>query len=240
MIGEVGRIGVVLPSNNVVLEPELYGCLPPGVTAHFSRMLATGSSPAALVAMAAEADRALGELAGAELDVYVYACLSTSLVTGHGWDERCAASMRARTGRPGWTAASATVAALKVVGARRISLVSPYPPAVHTRIPAYFARDALEVVSAASLDIADVHAVARCEPGRVAELARSTLVPAAEALCIVATDLATLDLVAPLEAALGVPVVTTNQALVWAALGSLAARDRLAGLSGPGELFRHL
>ena len=42
MIGWRGKLGFVLPSNNTVLEPEAYSILPPGYSAHFSRIVSTG------------------------------------------------------------------------------------------------------------------------------------------------------------------------------------------------------
>ena len=43
MFGEAGRIGLVVPANNGVLEPELWSVLPEGVALYATRILARGS-----------------------------------------------------------------------------------------------------------------------------------------------------------------------------------------------------
>jgi maleate cis-trans isomerase len=50
--------------------------------------------------------------------------------------------------------------------------------------------------------------------------------PDADALCILATDFRTIEAIGPLERDLGKPVVTNNQAVLWACL-------RRAGLEAP-------
>jgi maleate isomerase/arylmalonate decarboxylase len=51
-------------------------------------------------------------------------------------------------------------------------------------------------------------------------------VPGSDALLITCTDFPTLPLIAGLEADLGVPVVTSNQATFWAMLRAAGIDDR--------------
>jgi maleate cis-trans isomerase len=227
------RIGVVLPSNNVVLEPEFWACLPAGVSAHFSRMLAEGGDAEALERMARQAPRALRELTAGGMDIYLYACFSTSLARRPGWDERFVSSCESSTGRPCRTAGLATVAALKACRVHKVSVVSPYVPEMHGRIAGFFGRHGLEVVADASLNIADLRAVGEVDQSESETLVRSTVSPGAEGVCILATDLPTLAIIQPLEASLGIPVVSTNQALLWTALRTLGYRGGI----GIGALF---
>jgi maleate isomerase len=222
---EGGRIGVVLPSNNVVLEPELYAHLPRGATAHFSRIAASGGDAAALDRMARQAPRAVRELAGADVDIYVYACFSTTLIRQPGWDERFTLRVQSTTGRKSFTAASATVAALKAFSAHSISVITPFAADIHGRVAGFFARHGIEVVSESSLNITDLRAVGMVDSARLASLVEATLLPAARAACILATDIPTFELIAPLEARLGLPVVSTNEALLWLALRILGHDD---------------
>jgi maleate isomerase/arylmalonate decarboxylase len=48
-------------------------------------------------------------------------------------------------------------------------------------------------------------------------------------LLITCTDFPALPLIAPLEAELGVPVVTSNQATLWAALRRAGVHDVVSG-----------
>jgi maleate isomerase/arylmalonate decarboxylase len=62
----------------------------------------------------------------------------------------------------------------------------------------------------------------------VYETARACFVPGSEALLITCTDLPTLPLIAGLEAEFGVPVVTSNQATLWASLRAAGITDSIA------------
>ena len=72
--------------------------------------------------------------------------------------------------------------------------------------------------------------IARTPLEAVRAHATASLVPGSDALLIACTDLPTLPLVPDLEAALGVPVVTSNNATLWAALRAAGIGDRLEGL----------
>jgi maleate isomerase len=67
-------------------------------------------------------------------------------------------------------------------------------------------------------------------------LGRSADVPDADAVFIACTALPTLDVLAPLEADLGKPVVSANQATMWGALR--LAGVATTGLEGRGALYR--
>jgi arylmalonate decarboxylase len=78
----------------------------------------------------------------------------------------------------------------------------------------------------------------RIPPNAIYGLARDADVGRAEGVCLLATDISTLDVVEMLERDLRKPVVTTNQAILWKVLelggvraciphaGSLLAGDR--------------
>jgi len=225
------RVGVLVPSNNVVLEPELYRHLPIGVEAHFARLRVTASGPEHVRQMSSESERAVGEMPPG-LSVLVYACLSTSLVSP-GWEARFGL-LAGRSAGLLFTAASATVTALRALGAKRVAVVTPYPAAIDALVPDWLIAHGFEPVAHASMGIADIHEVGRRSPAEVARFARSLAADGADALCIIATDLRTLDAIAELERDLAVPVVTTNQALLWCCLRAVGNQQHVSGL---GALF---
>ena len=80
--------------------------------------------------------------------------------------------------------------------------------------------------------MADVPRVSR---ERVRELAAGLDRASAEAIVLLATDLPTFDVIAALEDELGVPVLTSNQTLLW---DSLLKAGVAANMVGLGRLFR--
>jgi maleate isomerase len=55
-----------------------------------------------------------------------------------------------------------------------------------------------------------------------------------DAVCLLATDMQTFPIIEPIERELGLPVVTSNQALLWASLRALGVTDKIPGM---GRLF---
>ena len=77
--------------------------------------------------------------------------------------------------------------------------------------------------------------IALIEPETVRELVRRVDRSEARAIVIPGGNMPCLGIVEEMEAELGKPVVTTNQAGIWALLGHLGGFD---GLTGLGRLLR--
>ena len=230
LYGFRAKIGLVIPSNNTVIEPELWAMRPPGVTVHGNRILTQGNTPEGIVEMEKSATRAVRELRAGQMSVIVYACLATSLVKGLGWTRDVALQIASDACCPATTAATATFEALEALGARRVAIATPYPDRIQALLPALVAEFGINLISTRNLGVQNSLELWKSPGEEVRALARSVDVPDADAICIVATDLPTVHEIAALERELGKPVVTTNQAILWKALA-------LAGLDDPIEGF---
>lgn len=228
LYGFRAKIGLVVPSNNTVVEPELWAMRPPGVTVHGNRILSRGNTPEGIAEMQEDTQGAVEELRAGRMDVIAYACLATSLVMGLAWTRNVAAGIAAGTGMAATTAATATLEAARALGARRIAVASPYTDRIQALLPPFIADFGLELVSTRNMNVQNSLELWRIPGDEVRAFARSVDVPQAEVLCIVATDLPTAAEIGALEQELGKPVVTTNQAILWQALA-------LAGVDEPVE-----
>lgn len=229
MYGWRGRLGVTLPQNNTVLEPEMYSVLPPGVSLHGSRLVARGA--ALRERIFSMTDALPDAIAGFEnkVGVYSYACMTTSLLKPLGWHE---ALSGATGGVPFLPAGETMVQALRHLGARRIGVFSPYSHEVADLVPRWFAQFGIEVVHNVNVAFTDDTVVSqRCEdlyPVLRREFRGKTI----DTMAILATDLATFSVIDALEADFGVPIVSSNLALLWAMLGVLGVGE----FRGPGTL----
>lgn len=233
LYGSRAKIGLVIPSNNTVIEPELWAMRPPGVTVHGNRILTRGNTPEGIVEMEKSAARAVSELKAGQMDVIVYACLATSLVKGLPWTREVARQITAETGNPATTAATATLDALLSLGVQRVAIATPYTDRIQAFVPGFVAEFGLDLVATRNLGVQNSLELWKIPGEELRAFARSVDSPRAEALCIVATDLPTIGEIAALERELGKPVVTTNQAILWKAL-------RLAGVDEPIKGFGSL
>jgi maleate cis-trans isomerase len=237
--GPRARLGLIVPSTNTVNEAEWTRMMPPGVTFHTQRMRLHGdtTSPDGLRGLHADLDAAIAMLTPALVDVAAYACTAGSMVTpAAGLPE----ALSARNGVPCVTTAAAIIDALGALGARRISVATPYHDALNDHEVHFLAGHGVETLRIAGLGLGangpqDYPLIARTPLDAIAAHARAAFVPGSDALLITCTDFPALPLIEGLEEELGVPVVTSNQATLWAAL-------RAAGLMhetipGAGRLF---
>ena len=227
----LGRIGLICPSTNTSIEPEFQRMAPPGLAVHVARAFQNGpQAPALYRQIAANVEGASRDLASAGVDVIAFGCTScTYFFPG----ATLAESMTRMTGAPAVLTADAVVAALRALGARRIALATPRTEFVNRREAEWLAEHGLEVVSAEGLQLGKT-AVERAAIGRVPldvtyDLARRVDRPRAEAVFISCTNLPSLALIQRLEAELGKPVVTSNQATFWRCLRAMGATRRLRG-----------
>ncbi len=234
--GGRGRIGLIVPANNSVIEPELWSALPEGYAAHATRILARGELTAEAVRrMEREADAALEAIAATRVDVIAYCDMVTTFIMEPGWNEAAVERFSRLAGVPCLSAWTALRDALQSLGVRRMALGTPYPRAIHALAPPFFAQRGYDVATHATLDILAMHDVPQVDGERLRAFVARMDVGGCDALVLLATDLPTFACIEPLEQALGVPVVSSNQAILWAALRALGA-PRPA--RAPGRLFR--
>jgi maleate isomerase len=227
------NIGLLVPSTNTVLEPELRRLGPPDLSIHTARMRHDLRLPPLerLTLMADHAREVVVDLASAGVDVIVYGVTSGSFFFGRAADEAFQAELEQRSGCPVVSTSSAVVEALNSLGLARISVVTPYKDELNVQLAPYLAEQSIEVVSmcTGATDRPDL-----VTANEVMALARRALQSDGDGLFISCTGLPTLDLIGPLEAEIGRPVITSNQASFWAAA-------RLAGLTvrrgGVGRLL---
>ena len=148
LYGWRARVGLIYMASSWVMEPEFQAMAPPGVTVHTTRISFTKATVegVGLMAGSAEVEQCTGLLATAPLHVICFGGMSASFVHGRGWD----VSMRERMakvsrGIPVTTTATASLAALRAVGARRVVFAGPYIPEVTERGRRFFEANGFAV-----------------------------------------------------------------------------------------------
>jgi maleate isomerase len=170
-------------------------------------------------------------LAGGRLDVLAYGCTSGTMVIGE--DEVFA---RLRAAHPGVACTSpptAALAALKALGLRRIAVLTPYTEAVNHRVVEYFNARGLDIAAFGAFNKESDAEIAAIAPASIVEAALALDAPDVEGIFLSCTGLRGAAVVEALEARLGKPVITSNQAMAWHAM-------RLAGYNEPVRGFGRL
>ena len=232
------RIGLILPSLNVTMEPEMARLMPPGVSIHAARVMTQGKmTPDSYREMAADVERAADLLETADVDIVAYACTSGSIVED---EEPILERIRQATGAPAVATAPAVVEALRRLNVSAVAVATPYVEFVNEAERKYLEVRGFRVTAIKGLLLGktaeDRRAIGK-QPAEVAfRLAREVDSPEAQGIFISCTNFATLPIIALLERDAGKPVVTSVQATAWALLRALSIRDQIPGY---GVLLEH-
>ena len=230
--GERVRMALMVPSPNTVAETEFWRLAPDGVTVHTSRMpFFADRHERPFEAMEADLPRVIDEVNSARPDVIAYGCTASS---AKGDPAEKEAGLTAQTGRPTVTAAGALVAALATLSATRIVLITPYPQAVNRKERAFFAENGITVQDDESVIVDESQLRFRNMSAVPCGLLTERAVARAgradpEAVVLSCCDMPTLDAIPRIEDELGVPVISSTQALFWSAARTAGLTDPIPG-----------
>ena len=236
MYGWRGRIGLMVPTGNSVMEPEFQRLAPDGVTTHANRVELKDVTPASLREMEADVARSARQIAQTRVGVIAFGCTSGSFVGGAGHDERLIGIIEGETGVAA-TTTTAVIRALQALRVGRIALATPYTDEVTRLEVDYLQANGFEVTGWRGGGIVGVAEIQDCPPEVSYRRARAVDNDRAEAVFISCTGFRTIENIALLEADLGKPVITSNQATFADCLRILGVGDARPEF---GSLFERL
>ncbi len=229
------RLGMVVLSTDETLEHEARQVLSgrPANLLHTRIKSHPRVTPDSLKAMQALMP-ASARLLPDGLEAIAYGCTSASVLIGP--DVVAERIGEVQPGVPVTNPISAVISALGALNAKRIALITPYTAAVASPMREFLARSGIETLSEISFGEADDRKVARIsEASTLAAMIEAGQTDGVEAVFASCTNLRAFGIIEQAEAELGVPVISSNLALVWDLL-------RQAGVDatgwGPGRLFR--
>ncbi len=220
------RLGLLLPSSGTVQEVDFYRRVPAHVTVHSARMHLVEATAEAEIRMLDEHTRpAARDLATIRPHVVVFSCTSAGALRGNAYEARLCDELSAITGAPVVSTMAAVRDELSRLGVGSVAVVTPYPDALNERIAASLGTDGLEVSGIAGLGHLGSDAIAAVPPDEIERFAiRTFRASPADGLFIACCTFRAFDALNGICKALGVPVVTSNQAAFDAALRTLDHR----------------
>ena len=213
------RVGLLMPSGNPIAEPEIRAMLPAGVSPLVTRLALRGSSKPELVGMLDQLEPASILLADAGVDAIVFHCTAVSTFAPDLAGE-IRQRVEAASNVKCFTTADAIIKALRRLGAKRVTLLSPYISEVHEREISFLEANGFAVEGGAHLGINTNSEMARIMPDAIAEWAGDNISKRADACFISCTAIRSAPVIARLEQRSGIPVLTSNQCMVWQLLRS--------------------
>lgn len=210
------RIGLIVPSSNTVMENDLHAGLPKSrFTVHTDRMFLVETTREAEMRMIEEfAPQAAADLGTVKPDLLVFGCTSAGSLFGLDGDRAVCSRLGKLAGCPTLGVINAVERSLARADARRLAVLTPYNEDL-TQSVANSVGAGREIVGAFGLNITDNLALADPTPAEILAFAKAKLSGLKfDSILVSCTNFRALEAVPVLEAAFGVPVVTSNRAVI--------------------------
>jgi arylmalonate decarboxylase len=160
---------------------------------------------------------------------------SLTFYKGEAFNRQLRETVTRASGLQATTMSDGVIEGLKKVGAKRVAVATAYNDEVNARLHAFLIEHGLEPVVITGMGLEAMAVVHAVTPQDLFEFAARVhhAAPTADALLVSCGGFRTLELIAPLEARTGVPVISSMPHGLWAGA-------RLAGLDGAAPGYGRL
>jgi maleate isomerase len=229
------RVGMLIPSSNTSIEREYPRWMPRSLSFHFARLTMTRLDAEGMAEQLADMRRAVASLADARVEAVLLCQTAASYWMGQQWDSEIRAQMADWSEATAMTAAQTVLDALAALRATRIGFAAPFPEEIGEASLRYLEASGIQIRATRFGGYRDNFAIAEIPSAEVIELACGADHPEADAVLLPGGNMPCLDVADAIEARLGKPVISTNQAGMWALLERFGLPDRI---EGAGRLLR--
>lgn len=233
--GAGGRFAVVTPQGNPTAEAELRILLPPNAAICVARSTSTSPDPERrLIDYFEGLGAALQTFDTLSFDAIAFACTGSSYLVGASRGEELARAAAANCNSPIITATRAIDYALRQCGARKITLIAPYPARLLLAAETYWRSLGYNVVETVRIETkaADTRSIyALSSADAAAAMARPTL--STDAFVLSGTGMPSLAAI-PVDSS--PPALSSNLCLAWSLLRH--AKSSAVDEDRPGDVLR--
>jgi len=234
------RVGLLVPSSDIVMEADLWRRLPSQFTLHVARMYMQATTVAGEERMLQEElAPAARRVASVRPELVIFGCTSAAALRGLEGDAALARRVETIVDCPCVTVVQAAFQELRRLKVRRLLLVTPYVAEINDRLRSTFQEAGLPVTGVVGMGLdydLDIGAVSPQEVCRFVVDATQSADPAPESVFVSCTTFRAFEVVGDLERELGIPVVTSNRSAFWAILRHLGDEGGGGWANGEGTL----
>jgi maleate isomerase len=238
-----GRIGFLFPAVANQNHPhEFYLMAPEGVALTIVSLVSLDDppsgeflSPDSLNRPFSRIPRAVEVLARQEVHAIAVAGVPHVAIRGWGYEDELHAQVSKVTSIPFVTDVQSSLEAFQRLEASRVLMVSPFTDERSQEVREYVGHAGVDIVAAHRID-GKYGAIGRIPLGSLYEEVKSAYVAAGrpEGIWLPGAAMPSVGIIDALEQDLGVPVVSSKQAMMWACLRAAFIRERVPGY---GRLF---
>ena len=243
MIGWRGRIGLIISSTDVVAEYECPQMVPDGISVHISRIYFPETTDPkekekGILKMGDDAIKAAKEVACVKPVIIAFCNTSGSFIKGEKHDKEIIDNIEKNTRIPAITTSTAILEVFEKFNIKKIAMATPYTEEIAEKEVKFLEKSIpnFKIVAMKNLNIVAALPKADLYPSSAYISAKEVDTMEAEAIFISCTGWRTIEIIELLEKDLGKPVITSNQATMWAILKKMG----VCGVEGYGKLLREL
>ena len=208
-------VGFIVLNTDFTFERDfvrMYTEQKPNYDFYFNRIhFANPMTPESLAAIGDDlSESAAGILPNYDLDLVVFNCTSSSSIVGDDAIE--IAINESKPTAKVLSTSQAVVANFKQRGFKKVSVLTPYSEEVSSLLRGYLQKNGVEIVSSMYMDISDDREVAMLPADEIIKAAKAAIHDDADAIFISCTAMRSAEIIPQIEAAIGKPVLTSNQA----------------------------
>tara|TARA_B100000579_G_C22769650_1_gene823306 strand:+ start:316 stop:1107 length:792 start_codon:yes stop_codon:yes gene_type:complete len=229
-----GKIGFVLIPNEQTIEKDMLSWAPKDVGMYFSRAIMPHEISTSALAKCKDtlAETAKRILPDDKLDVICFACTSGAVAVGE--DISMKELIKAHPDSKATTLITGVRKALNTLGIKKLSIGTPYADELNTEMAKYFIQNDFEILNFQGMNLDYDRDMIKVSPDYLIEFAKAVDHPESDGFLMSCGALRAMDVIDQIEDAIGKPVVTSNQAMLWECLRLAGIEDKISKL---GKLF---
>lgn len=245
-MGWRGKIGVLTPAPNTIVENEFHEMAPEGVINVVNRYYVPNQKVRSdedwMVIMKntrANVANAVESLVQANINHLVMGMSSESFMGGVEGSMALRRELKEAAGGniEVTVGAEAAELAFEIVGAKRIALLTPYYPVVDKNAVSYFTDRGYEVVAVEGLKCKSIIHVGSQGPDSLIAATKRLAEYKPDAILQLGTNLRYAKVAAESERWLGIPTFSVGTAIYWAALRKMGIKDQISGFGSLLEKY---
>jgi maleate cis-trans isomerase len=231
-------IGFLQPGGANPHHPhEFYMMVPDGVAIHLISLHSVDDPPMAFLGQPSldlvmrRLPLGARELAARAVDVIVQAGVPFTVAFGRGIEDRLRRQITEFTDIPVVLDIRACIDAMHRLDMHRVLMIAPFTDQANEQVAEYVSPDDIEIAAMHRVDQAEHGSLHQLPLGKVYQIVTTAHARAGrvDGIWLPGAALPTVAVLDALERALGVPVVSSKQAMVWAALHRAGIGDRIQG-----------
>jgi maleate isomerase len=228
------KLGFILMSTDLAAESDFFAMAPEGVAVHITRLKTDDYTTNETLArhIDAMADAASRIQPDTKPNVISYSCTSGSIVIG---EQRIMAEIKkgAPYAQP-MTLVTGVVDALHELKVKKIVVGTPYLDEINTAEAEFLLAKGFEVLDIQGLNLETGIEFGQVTPQYWKRFALEIDTPEADAIFLSCGGIRSAEVAQEIEAVVGKPVITSNQAQMWSCLRRAGITDLIEGF---GQIF---